>query len=153
MLQTVSEELHIHFAKTRGCFKQFAHWGQDRSVSTHGCWQRGCDGSSSERGKYVWEQIGDLSSYLKCTFTQQNFNLIDIVGGGVVDLFAFGGAMCVQRVEDDASDLVCQIVDWMATYLDEHIDPWVQSQGGWVSAGEGHKLQLCLCCSEICPPK
>ncbi|XP_020338728.1 bcl-2-like protein 1 isoform X2 [Oncorhynchus nerka] len=51
--------------------------------------------------------------------------------GRVVGLFAFGGALCVECVEKDMSHLVTRIADWMATYLDNHIQPWIQSQGGW----------------------
>lgn len=53
--------------------------------------------------------------------------------GRVVGLFAFGGVLCVDCVEKDMSELVSRIADWMTTYLDEHIGPWIQSQGGWVS--------------------
>ncbi|XP_010880218.1 bcl-2-like protein 1 [Esox lucius] len=51
--------------------------------------------------------------------------------GRVVGLFAFGGALCVECVEKDMSLLVARIADWMTTYLDEHIQPWIQIQGGW----------------------
>ncbi|XP_053171722.1 bcl-2-like protein 1 [Scomber japonicus] len=51
--------------------------------------------------------------------------------GRVVGLFTFGGAICVKCVERNMSDLVSRIVDWMTIYLDEHINPWIQSQGGW----------------------
>lgn len=55
--------------------------------------------------------------------------------GRIVGLFAFGGVMCLKCVEKGMSDLVPRIVDWMTTYLDEHISPWIQSHGGWVSSG------------------
>ncbi|XP_046882631.1 bcl-2-like protein 1 [Hypomesus transpacificus] len=51
--------------------------------------------------------------------------------GRVVGLFAFGGALCAECVEKDMSHLVVRIADWMTTYLDKHIQPWVQRQGGW----------------------
>lgn len=51
--------------------------------------------------------------------------------GRVVGLFAFGGVLCVECVEKDMSELVSRITDWMTTYLDEHINPWIQTQGGW----------------------
>ncbi|XP_039653543.1 bcl-2-like protein 1 isoform X2 [Perca fluviatilis] len=53
--------------------------------------------------------------------------------GRVVGLFAFGGVLCVECVEKDMTELVSRIADWMTMYLDEHISPWIQSQGGWVS--------------------
>lgn len=51
--------------------------------------------------------------------------------GRIVGLFAFGGVLCVECVEKDMSELVSRIADWMTMYLDEHISPWIQSQGGW----------------------
>ncbi|KAI3370414.1 hypothetical protein L3Q82_025180 [Scortum barcoo] len=51
--------------------------------------------------------------------------------GRIVGLFAFGGVLCVECVEKDMSELVSRIADWMTTYLDENISPWIQSQGGW----------------------
>uniref|UniRef100_A0A3Q2FR43 Bcl-2-like protein 1 n=1 Tax=Cyprinodon variegatus TaxID=28743 RepID=A0A3Q2FR43_CYPVA len=51
--------------------------------------------------------------------------------GRIVGLFAFGGALCVECVEKEMSPLVGRIVEWMTVYLDEQIDPWIQSQGGW----------------------
>ncbi|XP_070758388.1 bcl-2-like protein 1 isoform X1 [Enoplosus armatus] len=51
--------------------------------------------------------------------------------GRIVGLFAFGGVLCVECVEKDMSELVSRIADWMTMYLDEHINPWIQSQGGW----------------------
>lgn len=51
--------------------------------------------------------------------------------GRIVGLFAFGGVLCVECVEKNTSELVSRIADWMTMYLDEHISPWIQSQGGW----------------------
>ncbi|KAF6722449.1 Bcl-2-like protein 1 [Oryzias melastigma] len=51
--------------------------------------------------------------------------------GRIVGLFAFGGALCVECVEKEMSPLVDRIVEWMTVYLDNHIQPWIQSQGGW----------------------
>lgn len=51
--------------------------------------------------------------------------------GRIVGLFAFGGALCVECVEKEMSPLVGRIVGWMTVYLDNHIQPWIQSQGGW----------------------
>lgn len=53
--------------------------------------------------------------------------------GRIVGLFAFGGVLCVECVQKNMSELVSRIVDWMTMYLDEHISPWIESQGGWVS--------------------
>ncbi|XP_053173588.1 bcl-2-like protein 1 [Scomber japonicus] len=51
--------------------------------------------------------------------------------GRIVGLFAFGGALCVECVEKEMSPLVGRIIEWMTVYLDNHIEPWIQSQGGW----------------------
>lgn len=51
--------------------------------------------------------------------------------GRIVGLFCFGGVLCVDCVEKNMSELVPRIADWMTMYLDEHISPWIQSQGGW----------------------
>lgn len=53
--------------------------------------------------------------------------------GRIVGLFAFGGALCVECVDKEMTSLVGRIIDWMTVYLDNHIQPWIQSQGGWVS--------------------
>lgn len=56
--------------------------------------------------------------------------------GRVVGLFAFGGVLCVECAEKDMSDLVPRVADWMTTYLDEHISPWIESAGGWDTFGQ-----------------
>lgn len=56
--------------------------------------------------------------------------------GRVVGLFAFGGVLCVECVQKNMGELVSRIADWMTIYLDENINPWIESQGGWVSCQE-----------------
>ncbi|AWP09154.1 putative bcl-2-like protein 1 [Scophthalmus maximus] len=51
--------------------------------------------------------------------------------GRIIGLFAFGGALSVECVEKEMSSLVGRIVEWMTVYLDNNIQPWIQSQGGW----------------------
>ncbi|KAJ0064461.1 hypothetical protein NL108_006828 [Boleophthalmus pectinirostris] len=51
--------------------------------------------------------------------------------GRVIGLFAFGGALAVECVDKEMQPLVDRIVDWMTVYLDEHIQDWIDSQGGW----------------------
>lgn len=55
----------------------------------------------------------------------------DINWGRIVGLFAFGGTLCVECVEKEMSHMVPRVADWMTTYLDSRIDPWIQSHGGW----------------------
>lgn len=64
--------------------------------------------------------------------------------GRVVGLFAFGGALCVECVEKEMSPLVVRIMEWMTVYLDNHIQPWIQTQGGWVSVPHrAHEIASC----------
>lgn len=98
------------------------------------------------------KESGGLYPNLILTSNNQNFkNIMDqtfedkINWGRIVGLFVIGGAMCVQCVEDDKSELVCHIADWMTAYLDEHLNPWIQSQGGWVSMEDSLKKQLRSC--------
>jgi len=58
----------------------------------------------------------------------------DINWGRIVGLFAFGGALCVECVDKEMSHMVPRVAEWMTTYLDDHIQPWIQSHGGWVSS-------------------
>lgn len=51
--------------------------------------------------------------------------------GRVVGLFAFGGALAVECVDKEMSSLVSKIMDWMSLYLDNHIQEWIDQQGGW----------------------
>ncbi|XP_068604195.1 bcl-2-like protein 1 [Brachionichthys hirsutus] len=51
--------------------------------------------------------------------------------GRIIGLFVFGGALCVECVEKEMSSLVGRIIEWMTVYLDNRIQPWIQSQGGW----------------------
>uniref|UniRef100_H2SIR7 BCL2 like 1 n=1 Tax=Takifugu rubripes TaxID=31033 RepID=H2SIR7_TAKRU len=95
---------------------------------------------------------GDLSSYVAMTRNQASFNKVmddmfrgEINWGTVVGLFVVGGAICVQSVEGDASEPVCHIADWMAAYLDKRINPWIESQGGWVSVKERDSKYSFLC--------
>ncbi|XP_058498476.1 bcl-2-like protein 1 isoform X2 [Solea solea] len=53
--------------------------------------------------------------------------------GRIIGLFAFGGALSVECVEKEMSPLVGRIAEWMTVYLDNNIQPWIESQGGWDS--------------------
>ncbi|MFT7810859.1 bcl-2-like protein 1 [Arapaima gigas] len=84
--------------------------------------------------------FSDLSSQLHITpgTAYQSFESVmnevfrdGVNWGRIVGLFAFGGALCVECVEKEMSHLVPRIMDWMTVYLDNHIQPWIQSQGGW----------------------
>lgn len=53
--------------------------------------------------------------------------------GRIVAFFSFGGALCVESVDKEMQVLVNRIAAWMATYLNDHLEPWIQENGGWVS--------------------
>ncbi|XP_056875741.1 bcl-2-like protein 1 [Takifugu flavidus] len=84
------------------------------------------------------EQAGDLSPYVAVTRNKAGFNKVmddmfrdEINWGTVVGLFVVGGATYVQSFEGGASEPVCHVADWMTDYLDQRINPWIESQGGW----------------------
>ncbi|XP_019722087.1 bcl-2-like protein 1 [Hippocampus comes] len=64
----------------------------------------------------------------------------DVNWGRIVGLFAFGGALCVECMEKEMIPLVDRIIEWMTVYLDNHLQPWIESQGGWQRFAEifGH---------------
>ncbi|KAM4798565.1 bcl-2-like protein 1 isoform X2 [Urocitellus parryii] len=51
--------------------------------------------------------------------------------GRIVAFFSFGGALCLESIDKEMKVLVCQIASWMATYLNDHLDTWIQGHGGW----------------------
>ncbi|KAG5199921.1 hypothetical protein JEQ12_006400 [Ovis aries] len=36
-----------------------------------------------------------------------------------------------QSIDKEMQVLVSQITTWMATYLNDHLEPWIQENGGW----------------------
>ena len=95
--------------------------------------------------------FSDLSSQLHITpaTAYQSFESVmdevfrdGVNWGRVVGLFAFGGALCVECVEKEMSSLVGRIAEWMTVYLDVHIQPWIQTQGGWVSVIDHVQTEL-----------
>lgn len=83
--------------------------------------------------------------------------------GRIVAFFSFGGALCVESVDKEMQVLVTRIVSWMATYLTDHLDPWIQENGGWVSihqraatweaslGGAGCEREACIWHSNLLP--
>ncbi|XP_043946263.1 bcl-2-like protein 1 [Protopterus annectens] len=51
--------------------------------------------------------------------------------GRIVAFFSFGGALCVECVEKEMGLLVVRIAEWMTTYLNNNLDPWIRDHGGW----------------------
>lgn len=98
---------------------------------------------STEEFEQLFAQTFDeFSPQLSITSYQTFKDVMDetfndgVTWGRIVGLFAFGGVLCLKCAEKDAGKPVCHIADWMTIYLDEHINPWIQSQGGWVCMHE-----------------
>lgn len=98
--------------------------------------------SADEFEQLFTQAFSDLSSQLEITPDTAYHSFKSVMDevfkdgvnwGRIVGLFAFGGVLCVECVEKGTSELVSRIADWMTMYLDEHISPWIQRQGGWVS--------------------
>ncbi|KAB0379421.1 hypothetical protein FD755_007205 [Muntiacus reevesi] len=51
--------------------------------------------------------------------------------GGIVAFFSFDGALCMKSIDKEMQVLVSQIITWMATYLNNHLEPWIQENGNW----------------------
>lgn len=64
--------------------------------------------------------------------------------GRIVAFFSFGGALCVESVDKEMQVLVSRIASWMATYLNDHLEPWIQENGGWVRTTPLCVRPLCL---------
>ncbi|XP_019944887.1 bcl-2-like protein 1 isoform X2 [Paralichthys olivaceus] len=71
--------------------------------------------------------------------------------GRIIGLFAFGGALSVECVEKEMSSLVDRIIEWMTVYLDNNIQPWIQSQGGWGPGGFGSPATIPFPISYLAP--
>lgn len=98
--------------------------------------------SADEFEELFTEAFSDLSSHLDFTpdTAYQRFKSVmdevfqdGVNWGRIVGMFVFGGVLCVVCIEKNMSELVSRIADWMTTYLDEQVSPWIESQGGWVS--------------------
>lgn len=108
--------------------------------------KRALQESADEFEQLFTQAFSDISSQLEITSdtAYDSFKRVmdevfkdGVNWGRVVGLFAFGGVLCVECAEKDLGELVPQIADWMTKYLDEHISPWIQSHGGWVSQRGG----------------
>lgn len=104
--------------------------------------KRALQESADEFEQLFTQAFSDISSQLEITSdtAYDSFKRVmdevfkdGVNWGRVVGLFAFGGVLCVECAEKGLGELVPQIADWMTKYLDENINPWIQSQGGWVS--------------------
>ena len=39
----------------------------------------------------------------------------------------------MKSIDTEMQVLVSQVTTWMATYLNDHLEPWIQENGGWDS--------------------
>ena len=53
--------------------------------------------------------------------------------GRIVALFGFAGRFAVQCCENDMFDMVDNIVDWVASYVDSDLNSWMTENKSWVS--------------------
>ncbi|MXQ91375.1 hypothetical protein E5288_WYG015535 [Bos mutus] len=51
--------------------------------------------------------------------------------GHVVAFFSFSGTLCMKSIDKEIHVLVSQVTTSMATYLNNHVKPWIQENGGW----------------------
>ncbi|KAG8447267.1 hypothetical protein GDO86_014654 [Hymenochirus boettgeri] len=84
--------------------------------------------------------FNDLTSQLHITQDTAYQSFQQVVGelfrdgtnwGRIVAFLAFGRALCVESANKEMTDLQPRIVQWMAHYLDNTLQPWIQDNGGW----------------------
>ncbi|XP_069740830.1 bcl-2-like protein 1 [Narcine bancroftii] len=84
--------------------------------------------------------FSDLSAQLRVTPDTAYRRFEQVVGelfrdgvnwGRLVAFFCFGAALSVESVEKEMGSLVPRIAQWMSTYLESNLDPWIQQNGGW----------------------
>uniref|UniRef100_A0A3Q1LRT3 Apoptosis regulator Bcl-2 family BH4 domain-containing protein n=1 Tax=Bos taurus TaxID=9913 RepID=A0A3Q1LRT3_BOVIN len=51
--------------------------------------------------------------------------------GHVVAFFSFSGTLCMKSIDKEIHVLVSQVTTSTATYLNNHLKPWIQENGGW----------------------
>uniref|UniRef100_A0AC11AKH7 Uncharacterized protein n=1 Tax=Ovis aries TaxID=9940 RepID=A0AC11AKH7_SHEEP len=86
------------------------------------------------------QTFSDLTSQLHITpgTAYQSFEQVinELFQDGVnwgrnVAFFSFGGALCMKSIVKEMQVLVSQVTTWMATYLNDHLEPWIQENGDW----------------------
>lgn len=96
---------------------------------------------SSEEFELRYQRaFSDLTSQLHITPETAYQSFEQVVGelfrdgtnwGRIVAFFSFGGALCVESVHKEMEDLLPRIVQWMTTYLENRLEDWIQTNGGW----------------------
>ncbi|KAM9408249.1 apoptosis regulator R11-like [Pholidichthys leucotaenia] len=72
-------------------------------------------------------------TYESFKFTMDELFVDGINWGRIIGLFVYGGGMCVECAKSNRGEKIPHIADWMTKYLDEHLNVWIQTNGGWVS--------------------
>lgn len=52
--------------------------------------------------------------------------------GRIVALFAFSGTLAKKFCQQHMMDLVTSLIDWTSQYLDNQLENWIETHGGWV---------------------
>ncbi|XP_078092442.1 bcl-2-like protein 1 isoform X1 [Mustelus asterias] len=84
--------------------------------------------------------FSDLSAQLRVTPDTAYRRFEQVVGelfrdgvnwGRLVAFFCFGAALSVESAEKEMGALVPRIAEWMSTYLESNLEPWIRQHGGW----------------------
>jgi hypothetical protein len=54
--------------------------------------------------------------------------------GRIVSLIAFTGVVAHHFVEQQRSEMVCEVIQWLLQFIRVHLITWIIKNGGWVSA-------------------
>ncbi len=49
----------------------------------------------------------------------------------IVALYSFGGILSIQCIDGSMPELISTVADWIGAFVEAHLDPWIQTQGGW----------------------
>ena len=50
--------------------------------------------------------------------------------GHIVAFFSFSATQCMKGIDKEIQESVSQVTTSMATYLNNHLEPWIQENGG-----------------------
>uniref|UniRef100_A0A4W2D608 Bcl-2-like protein 1 n=1 Tax=Bos indicus x Bos taurus TaxID=30522 RepID=A0A4W2D608_BOBOX len=96
--------------------------------------------ASNEFKLWYQQTFSDLTSQLRitpgtaCQSFEQVINELfrdRVKWGHVVAFFSFSGTICMKSIDKEIHVLVSQVTTSMATYLNNHLKPWIQENGGW----------------------
>ena len=85
------------------------------------------------------QTFNDLTSQLHITpgTAYQSFEQVinelfrdGVKWGHIMAFFSFGGTLCMKSIDKEIQVSVSQVTTSMATYLNNHLEPWIQENGG-----------------------